>query len=63
MLIALEGFMGSGKTTVGRILSDALGCPFIDLDDVIVRKDGRSIPAIFDADGEAGLGRLEKKAL
>ena len=63
MLIALEGFMGSGKTMVGRILSDALGCPFIDLDDVIVRKAGRSIPEIFDADGEAGFRRLEKKAL
>lgn len=63
MLIALEGFMGSGKTTVGRILSDALGCPFIDLDEVIVRKDGRSILEIFEADGEAGFRRLEKKAL
>lgn len=63
MLIALEGFMGSGKTTVGRILSDALGCPFIDLDEVIARKAGRSIPAIFEADGEAAFRRLEKKAL
>lgn len=63
MLIALEGFMGSGKTTVGRILSDALGCPFIDLDEVIVRKDGRSIQEIFEADGEAGFRRLENKAL
>ncbi|MBR4734993.1 MAG: shikimate kinase [Bacteroidales bacterium] len=63
MLIALEGFMGSGKTTVGRILADALGCPFIDLDEVIVRKSGKSIPAIFEADGEAGFRRLEKQAL
>ncbi|MBQ9410348.1 MAG: shikimate kinase [Bacteroidales bacterium] len=63
MLIALEGFMGSGKTSVGRILSDALGCPFIDLDEVIVRKAGRSIPAIFEADGEPGFRRLEKQAL
>ena len=63
MLIVLEGFMGSGKTTVGRILSDALGCPFIDLDEVIARKAGRSIPAIFEADGEAAFRGLEKKAL
>lgn len=63
MLVALTGFMGSGKTTVGRVLADALGCPFGDLDDIIVRKAGRSIPEIFEADGEAGFRRLEKKAL
>ena len=63
MLVALAGFMGSGKTTVGRVLADALGCPFLDLDDIIVRKAGRSIPEIFEADGEAGFRRLEKKAL
>ena len=63
MLIALTGFMGSGKTTVGRIVADALGCPFLDLDEVIVKKAGRSIPAIFEADGEKGFRRLEKQAL
>ena len=55
--------MGSGKTTVGRIVADALGCPFIDLDEVIVKKAGRSIPEIFEADGESGFRRLEKQAL
>ena len=63
MLLALAGYMGSGKTTVGRIVADALGCPFIDLDDVIVRKTGRSIPEIFSTDGEAVFRRLEKQAL
>ena len=63
MLVTLTGFMGSGKTTVGRILADALGCPFIDLDEVIVRKAGRSIPEIFASDGEADFRRQEKKAL
>ena len=63
MLIALTGFMGSGKTTVGRIVADALGCPFLDLDQVIEKKAGRSIPDIFRADGEAGFRRLEKDAL
>ena len=63
MLITLTGFMGSGKTSVGRIVADALGCPFMDLDDVIVKKAGRSIPAIFEADGEKGFRRLEKQAL
>lgn len=63
MLIALTGYMGSGKTTVGRLLADALGCPFIDLDEVIAAKAGRSIPEIFAADGERGFRRLEKQAL
>ena len=63
MLITLTGFMGSGKTTVGRIVADALGCPFLDLDEVIVKKAGRSIPAIFEADGEKGFRCLEKQAL
>lgn len=63
MLIALTGFMGSGKTSVGRLVADALGCPFLDLDEIIVKKTGRSIPEIFKADGEKGFRRLEKDAL
>ena len=63
MLIALTGFMGSGKTSVGRLVADALGCPFLDLDEIIVKKAGRSIPEIFKADGEKGFRRLEKDAL
>ena len=63
MLIALTGFMGSGKSTVGRLVADALGCPFLDLDDIIAAKARRSIPDIFAADGEAGFRRLEKQAL
>ena len=63
MLLALTGFMGSGKTTVGAIVADALGCPFTDLDALIVKKAGRSIPEIFAAEGERGFRRLEKKLL
>lgn len=63
MLVALTGFMGCGKSTVGRLLADALGCPFIDLDEAIVKKAGRPIPAIFEADGERGFRRLEKQVL
>ena len=63
MLITLTGFMGSGKTSVGRLVADALGCPFMDLDDIVVKIAGRSIPAIFEADGERGFRRLEKQAL
>ena len=63
MLISLTGFMGSGKTTVGRIVADALGCPFVDLDQEIVRKSGRSIPQIFESGGESAFRLLEKKTL
>ena len=63
MLITLTGFMGSGKTTVGRILADALGCPFLDLDDSIVKKTGKSIPDIFAQDGEPAFRQLEARLL
>ena len=63
MLIALTGFMGSGKSTVGRLLADSLGCVHIDLDREIVRNAGRSIPEVFAQDGEAAFRTLEKEAL
>ena len=63
MLIVLTGFMGSGKSTVGRLVADALGCPFLDLDEIIEKKAGRRIPDIFAQDGEKGFRRLEKQAL
>ena len=63
MLIALTGYRGCGKSSVGALVADALGCPFIDLDQVIEKKAGRSIPEIFEADGERGFRRLEKQAL
>lgn len=63
MLIALTGFMGSGKSSVGRIVADTLGCPFMDLDEIIEKSEGRGIPEIFSADGEEGFRRLEAKCL
>ena len=63
MLITLTGFMGSGKTTVGRILADALGCPFLDLDELIVIKAGKPIPDIFAQDGEPAFRQLEARLL
>ena len=63
MMIALTGFMGSGKTTVGKVLADFLGCPFMDLDDLIVKKAGKSIPDIFSQDGEAAFRQLEARIL
>jgi shikimate kinase len=63
MLITLTGFMGSGKSTVGRLVADALGCLFLDLDDEIVKKAGRSIPEIFADGGESAFRALEKETL
>jgi shikimate kinase len=63
MMITLTGFMGSGKTTVGKILADFLGCPFLDLDDLIVKKAGKSIPEIFEQDGEPAFRELEARLL
>ena len=63
MMITLTGFMGSGKTTVGKVLADFLGCPFLDLDDLVVKKAGKSIPDIFAQDGEPAFRELEAKLL
>ena len=57
--IFLIGLSGSGKTTVGRALAGRLGIPFIDTDAEIEHRTGRSIPAIFAADGEPAFRALE----
>jgi shikimate kinase len=61
--IFLVGFMGAGKTCVGRALSERLGWRFEDLDDRIRAREGRSIPEIFQQSGEAGFRRSEMAAL
>ena len=63
MMITLTGFMGSGKTTVGKVLADFLGCPFFDLDDLVVKKAGKSIPDVFAQDGEPAYRQLEARVL
>jgi 3-dehydroquinate synthase len=57
--IVLVGLSGSGKSTVGRLLARQLGRPFIDTDDALVRRAGRSIPQIFASDGEEHFRTLE----
>ena len=57
--ISLIGMPSSGKTTVGRALAEALGKRFVDLDEEIVKADGRSIPDIFAAEGEEGFRKKE----
>lgn len=46
--------MGCGKSTIGKVLASRLNMPFIDLDDEIIRREGRSIADIFATDGEKG---------
>ena len=61
--IYLCGFMGCGKSHIGRRLSKRLGMPFVDLDDYIVLKEKRSIPEIFSQSGEPYFRRLEAECL
>ena len=59
--IALIGFMGTGKTAVGQLLAKKLSRKFIELDSVIEQKAGKSIPDIFQQDGEIAFRELEIK--
>lgn len=59
----LIGYMGSGKTTLGRALACRLGCGFVDLDDYIEQTAGASVKEIFANEGEAGFRMRERKAL
>lgn len=61
--IYLVGFMGSGKTTIGRALADRLGWNFIDLDQEIEAEQGISIAEIFDRFGEEHFRKLETEAI
>jgi shikimate kinase len=61
--VILTGFMGSGKSSVGRVLAKRLHCPFIDLDAEIVTDTGRSINDIFAQDGEPAFRKLESTCL
>lgn len=57
--VVLVGMMGSGKTTVGRLLAKQLGKTFIDSDEEIQKRTGVTIPHIFDVEGEAGFRQRE----
>lgn len=59
----IVGFMGTGKTTVGRLAAQRLGRAFVDLDARIVATAGRSIPEIFQDVGEPGFRQMELSAL
>ena len=61
--IILTGFMGSGKTTAGTLLAERLGWRFLDLDQEIEARDGRTVPQIFAEHGEAHFRHLESLTL
>jgi len=61
--IIILGYMGSGKTTVGRLLAKQLSLPFVDLDNYLSEIHGQSISNLFLEHGEIGFRKLEKTAL
>jgi shikimate kinase/3-dehydroquinate synthase len=61
--MVLTGFMGAGKTTVGRRLSELAGVPFIDLDERIEQRFGSSVREIFERQGEAAFRAAEREEL
>ena len=61
--IVLTGFMGSGKTTLGRLVAARLGWTFLDLDHYIESRTGLSVPEIFALHGEPHFRRVESTAL
>lgn len=61
--LILIGFMGTGKTTIGRHVAKSLGFRFVDTDHQITRKAGKPIPKIFEEDGEEAFRRIETEVL
>jgi shikimate kinase len=62
-VIVLVGFMGAGKTTVGRLLSRHLGLPFADVDAVIAEREGMAVQQIFAERGEPAFRALERDTI
>jgi shikimate kinase len=60
--VLLIGMMGAGKSTTGRLLAERLGWVYLDSDDEILRRTGRTVPEIWHADGEAAF-RAEESAV
>lgn len=60
--IVLIGMPSAGKTTIGKMLENRMQKEFIDLDDIIIEKAGKSIPEIFEESGESGFRAIETEA-
>lgn len=63
MQIVLVGYMGSGKSTIGKILSNQMGIKYMDLDAYIEEQHGTTIPELFKAKGELFFRKLEHQSL
>ena len=63
MILSITGFMGCGKSSVGRKLSELLCGRFMDMDDMIEAEAGKSIPEIFAEIGESGFRQMEHRVL
>ena len=61
--IVLTGFMGAGKSTIGRLLASRIGWNFLDVDAHLEARTGATIPQLFERHGEAHFRRLESSAL
>lgn len=61
--IFLSGFMGAGKSAIGKVLSERLEISFLDLDDYIEEEAGKEIPRIFNENGESTFREIERKCL
>jgi shikimate kinase len=61
--LVLVGMMGSGKTTVGRAVAKRLRVPFVDSDEQIEQRIGKTVREVFEQDGEAAFRQLEAQAL
>jgi shikimate kinase len=61
--VVLIGFMGAGKSSVGRLVADRLGFQLLDTDREITRRTGRTISEIFQSDGETAFRAIESEAL
>lgn len=62
-IVVLVGMMGAGKTTVGRSVASRLGVDFVDTDDLVEARAGKSVRDIFASDGEAAFRTLESQVL
>src|SRR5882672_301557 len=61
--LALIGFMGTGKTSVGRLVAEQLHFEFLDTDELIHTRTGRTIADIFSKDGESAFRQLERQVV
>ncbi len=63
MIVALIGYMGSGKSTVGKELAAAFGYAFLDLDDFIEKQEKLSVTDLFQTKGHVEFRKIEAKAV